>query len=64
VPIIVNQVLEHLLWQHEVVVVVLNSLQLADVRDAADGCAADPTHPLCHHIIDSKISSACSSNSR
>jgi hypothetical protein len=46
VAIVGQQTLDHLLGRDVVVVVVLDSLQLGDVTNAADGGAADAAHTL------------------
>src|SRR5262249_61681128 len=44
--VVLDQLLNHFVGRHVVVVVVRDGLQLGDVRDAADGHSADAPHPL------------------
>ena len=48
--VIIYQATDHLASWNELIVVVLNGLQLADVTDTADSCAADTTYTLSHYI--------------
>jgi len=44
--VVVHQLEQHVDRRHVILVVVLDSLQLGDMANRADGGAADPAHPF------------------
>jgi hypothetical protein len=48
--VVLHQPSHHVTGWHEVVIVIVDGLQLTDMADTADGCAADATHALGHNV--------------